>query len=153
MKKPIFKVSFMYVVFDEFMHLLHFTAVMLPILTTPKYFIAGATASFLIDVDHFFAAGSIKIKRLVSMDSRPYTHSVVTAVIVGIGLFFIFNDVFLAYSVGFGVLIHLVRDLIDGKTYVFYPYKGFYRGGIWTYIGFSYFFAFLVYLIYPFLSV
>lgn len=122
-KHHFFKISFFYVIFDEFMHLAHYTAVMLPLASKPLYFAAGAAASVLIDLDHFIAAGSFRVKDLVSMESRPAAHSLLFLILFSAAIYLLTQNLLLAGALFSGMFIHLTRDMIEGRTYILYPIK------------------------------
>lgn len=122
-KHHFFKVSFIYVLFDELMHVAHYSAVMLPLISRPFYFLIGAASGVLIDVDHFFAARSANVKDLVSMESRPAFHSMLAVSVISASAYLISRDLLLAGALFAGMAMHLLRDLIEGKTYILYPSK------------------------------
>jgi membrane-bound metal-dependent hydrolase YbcI (DUF457 family) len=70
---------------DPFQH-----AAIAAVVTSPLAAAAGrpivataVTAALVIDVDHAVAARSLKVKALISLDTRPRTHSLVAATAAG----------------------------------------------------------------------
>jgi len=127
LEKPLFKLSLLYVAFDSFMHLCLYLILAMPLLKFRNEFIIGAFTLIFIDVDHIVKAGSFQIKKIVSLGRRPYTHSLLFALISSLIVWFISRNFILSYMIFISLIIHFLRDLTEGKTYILFPYKKFYN--------------------------
>jgi len=134
LEKPLFKLSLLYVAFDSFMHLCLYLILAMPLLKFRNEFIIGAFVLIFIDTDHIVKAGSFQIKKLVSLGRRPYTHSLLFALISSLIVWFISRNFMLSYMIFISLVIHFLRDLTEGKTYFLFPYKGIYRYSFAKYI-------------------
>lgn len=122
-KRPLNKNSFLYIIYDEFLHVSLYCIIMLPFIHYARLFLIGAAASVLIDIDHVIAAGSVRINKMITLPSRPFTHSLTYALMFSAVLLIVFRDTAIAGAVFAGIAIHLLRDMISGKTMIFFPVK------------------------------
>lgn len=118
---PIAVKGIAYVLHDEIMHALLYVIIFLPFAAMPGYFLIGLVSSVIIDIDHFFMARSFNIKRMVSFPSRPVTHSLIFAVLIAVIAGLLLGDYLKGVFVFAGLSAHLLRDLIDGKTFILLP--------------------------------
>jgi len=123
LKNPLFPVSTAYAAFDSFMHLCLYLILAMPLLKYRNEFIIGAFVLVFIDIDHIVKAWSFQIQKLVSLGRRPYTHSLLFAFIASAIVWFVSRNFILSYMIFTSLIIHFLRDLIEGKTYIFFPNK------------------------------
>ena len=134
LEKSLFPVSFSYIAFDSFMHLCSYVILAMPLLRFRNEFIIGAFVIILIDIDHIVKAKSFTIENLLSLGRRPYTHSLIFVLIISALVWFFSKNIILAYVIFISLVIHFLKDLIEGKTYIFFPYKYFYSYSFPAYI-------------------
>lgn len=127
---PIAFKGIFYVLHDEIMHALLYVIIFLPFASMPVYFLIGLVSSVVIDIDHLFVARSLSIKRIVSFPARPVTHSLIFAVLIGVITGLLLGDYLKGLFVFAGLAAHLLRDLIDGKTFILLPFSRIHSIGL-----------------------
>jgi hypothetical protein len=140
-KKPIF-----IALSDPSVHALVAIMLILPFylygLINIKIAIIAVSLAIFIDIDHAIAAGSIDIKAMLSLSSRPISHSILFSVIIGSIFAFIFSDnnntvYFLAYLFIVSLISHVMRDAIESDmTPWAFPLKSMPISKIIFFIGF-----------------
>ena len=80
------------------------------------FFVAG-----LLDMDHFVVAKSVRISDAVKLNLRPYTHSITFALILGLLVWGISQQVLLGIVAFIAVTSHVMRDASDGTTPFLWP--------------------------------
>lgn len=123
--RSIFKKSFMYVLFDSFMHLTYFMITAMPFVRHPFVFAAGCALSVLFDIDHVIEARSISPSKLLNLGRRPFSHSLTFIIPLSLLVLLASRSLLLAYVIFFSASSHILRDLTEGITYPFYPSKRF----------------------------
>ncbi|MGE3063232.1 MAG: metal-dependent hydrolase [bacterium] len=134
LEKKFFTTPIIYVLYDSFMHLCYFMIVAMPLLRFKEEFLFGCALSILIDLDHIIEARSLKISNLLSLGRRPWTHSLIFALFATAVVFIAAKNSHLSFIVLISLLSHLLRDLSEGKTYIFFPSKRFYSYGFSYYV-------------------
>lgn len=122
-KRPLNKDSILYIMYDEFLHIALYLIIMMPFIQFLRPFLIGAAASVLIDIDHIIGARSARIDKMISLPNRPSTHSLTYAVFFSLLLLAVFRSASIAGAVFAGIAIHLLRDMITGKTLIFFPVR------------------------------
>lgn len=128
--RPIAFKGIVYVLHDEIMHALLYVIILLPFASMPGYFLIGLVSSVIIDIDHLFMARSWSIKKIVSFPARPVTHSLIFAILIGVITGLILGDYLKGVFVFAGLAAHLLRDLIDGKTFILLPFSRIHSIGL-----------------------
>ena len=103
---------------DPPLHALVAGAVALPLGRGPMT--AAVGASFLIDVDHVVAARAIDPGSLWSLARRPPSHSASVALVSG-ALIGAARGPRYGWAVFGGLLSHVLRDAVEGKTPLLWP--------------------------------
>jgi membrane-bound metal-dependent hydrolase YbcI (DUF457 family) len=103
---------------DPPLHALLAGAVALPLGRGPLT--AAVGASFLIDADHVVAARAIDPGSLWSLERRPRSHSASVAVVAG-ALAGAARGPRYGWAVFGGLLSHVLRDAVEGKTPLLWP--------------------------------
>jgi membrane-bound metal-dependent hydrolase YbcI (DUF457 family) len=88
--------------------------------------LAGAAlAPVLIDLDHFVAAGSLSLQAAISLPGgRPFTHSLVFALALGLLAFLISRDTVDGWLVFGALASHVLRDASTGGIpYLLWPFE------------------------------
>jgi membrane-bound metal-dependent hydrolase YbcI (DUF457 family) len=106
---------------DPPLHALVAGAVALPLGRGPLT--AAVGASFLIDLDHVVAARAIDPGSLWSLARRPPSHSASVAVVSG-ALVGAASGPCYGWAVFGGLLSHVLRDAVEGKTPLLWPFAG-----------------------------
>jgi membrane-bound metal-dependent hydrolase YbcI (DUF457 family) len=74
--------------------------------------LSAIAAGTLIDFDHAVAAGSLDPLRMASLDARPPTHSLVTALVLGVLTWRLIGAA-AGYAVSAGIVAHLLGDAVE----------------------------------------
>ena len=132
---PSIKQPLLLAISDSATHGLIATLMVTPFFTFNKTRIAilslAVTLAIFIDLDHIFAAGSTEVTKMIALSTRPITHSLFYAIVIGIittalikiiykteSFIFIFYSCFVALS------SHIMRDAIDSKgTFWAHPFN------------------------------
>lgn len=96
-----------------------------------KIFGLAVSLSFLIDIDHAIAAGSFDVKEMLSLPSRPISHSLLFSILIGCivaygcTLYTKENSfAFLFYIFFISLFSHVFRDAVDtDMTSWAYPFR------------------------------
>jgi len=80
------------------------------------FFVSG-----LLDMDHFVVAKSMRIGNAIKLNLRPYTHSITFALILGLLVWGISQQVLLGIVAFVAVTSHVIRDASDGITPFLWP--------------------------------
>jgi membrane-bound metal-dependent hydrolase YbcI (DUF457 family) len=106
---------------DPLLHALVAGAVALPLGRGPLT--AAVGASLVIDADHVVAARSIEPGSLWGLARRPPSHSASVAVVAG-ALVGAASGPRYGWAVFGGLLSHVLRDAVEGKTPLLWPFAG-----------------------------
>ncbi len=117
------------VVVDEILHGLIAIMVNIPIVyvlyrekRSIHVILFPAIIGIWLDLDHAVAAGSLNINAMLSLGSRPPTHSVLFAIIFSILAMFFSENPLVALAAFTSILSHLIHDVATGGTVpIFYP--------------------------------
>jgi membrane-bound metal-dependent hydrolase YbcI (DUF457 family) len=104
---------------DPVLHGLVAAAVALPLGRRPVA--ASVAAGFLIDVDHVVIARSIDPADLWTMRRRPLSHSATAAAATGALVGALAGRRY-GWATFAGLLSHVLRDAVDGKTPLLWPW-------------------------------
>jgi membrane-bound metal-dependent hydrolase YbcI (DUF457 family) len=74
--------------------------------------VCAILAGTLIDLDHAVAAGSLDPERMASLGARPPTHSLSTAVVLGLIGWWLMGRA-IGYALAAGIVAHLLGDAIE----------------------------------------
>jgi hypothetical protein len=114
--------------FDVFVHGVVALIVVLPVLgvrlETPMSILpllAALFAATWLDLDHFIAAGSLNIEDALSLATRPATHSLTFAGLVGIVSTLSSRKPVLGWVMFAALASHVLRDAAGGITLVLWP--------------------------------
>lgn len=110
----------MRIIIDEMMHVIFYAVIAFPFLMHIE-FLCGIAAAVLIDIDHFISAHSFDPQKTLNLDNRPFTHSLLFALIIT-GISLLTGNMLLGFLVFIGLISHLMRDLITDTTPLFYPF-------------------------------
>jgi membrane-bound metal-dependent hydrolase YbcI (DUF457 family) len=84
---------------------------------------AAGLASVLIDVDHFLAAGSLSLYSATHLDGRPFTHSLLFALVCGILAWKATRSRRTGFIVLLALAAHFTRDASGGGIpYLIWPF-------------------------------
>lgn len=112
-------------IYDVVVHASVGMFVLYPILEAKKfnifYVVAVVIFSTLIDFDHAIAAHSLSIRKMITLDHRPLTHSLLFSLVISLFFFKIFNDIVLAYIIFIALTSHIIRDASGGLTPILWP--------------------------------
>ena len=99
-----------------------------PILWRSRHrFIYGALAfagGFVLDIDHFIAAGSLNLHTIETLGGRPDTHSIVFIAVLSVAAGLLMRSREAGWAVFAVNLVHLLFDGAGGSEHVLYPFTG-----------------------------
>ncbi|MBX6341686.1 MAG: metal-dependent hydrolase, partial [Thermomicrobiaceae bacterium] len=81
----------------------------------------AVTSALLIDLDHVVAARSVRLRRCMTMDQRPASHSALTPLAGAVLVEWLRPNEHLGMGVLLGLASHLLRDLGTGGAPLLHP--------------------------------
>ena len=88
------------------------------------YGVLAFFGGFILDVDHFIAAGSLNLHTIETLGGRPDTHSVVFIAALAAVALALTRHAQAAWAVFAVNLVHLLFDGAGGNEHVLYPFTG-----------------------------
>jgi membrane-bound metal-dependent hydrolase YbcI (DUF457 family) len=104
---------------DPFLHALVSAAVVLPL--GRRAIATSVAAGLLIDLDHPVAARSVALEPMWTLPRRPVVHSATVAAASGAAVGALAGRRY-AWATFAGLLSHVLRDAVEGKTPVLWPW-------------------------------
>ncbi len=111
-------------IYDAFIHGIISFLILFPLCRHFYDYIFAFLFAFLIDIDHFISARSLKISDAINLSTRPVTHSITFAAILGIIFWILFlpsGNRTLPVIVFISLTSHFVKDAKEGITPIFWP--------------------------------
>lgn len=91
-------------------------------------------AAMVIDLDHFVAAGSLRLEAATTLDCRPWSHSLTAVVAVAFAIRWWIREPAIGAAVLAGLASHVLRDAGGGGcTPIFWPAE-IYHVPYWSYV-------------------
>ncbi len=86
------------------------------------YCLLAALGGFILDIDHFIAAGSLNLHTIETLSGRPDTHSILFVAALSAVTWAATRSWLAAWSVFAVNLAHLLYDAAGGNEHVVYPF-------------------------------
>ena len=87
-----------------------------------RYGLLAFVGGFILDIDHFIAAGSLNLHTIETLSGRPDTHSIVFALALSAATGVATRRWLAAWAVFAANLAHLLYDGAGGNEHVLYPF-------------------------------
>lgn len=88
---------------------------------TLKHIVVVFVLTAVLDLDHFVFSGSLSVGDALALSMRPFTHSFTFIAVLVMVLAVLKVRGRIIWIVFAALTSHLLRDSIDGYTYLFYP--------------------------------
>jgi acid phosphatase family membrane protein YuiD len=86
------------------------------------YGLLAFVGGFILDIDHFIAAGSLNLHTIETLGGRPDTHSVIFVAALAVLALALTRSWLAAWAVFAVNLVHLLFDGAGGNEHVLYPF-------------------------------